>query len=139
MTRALSAFSLICFAAIATAEPPPEVLDLFRDAAQALVMSDADRFLDFFDHDMKNFGVLNEEIQGLVAANTVSSTVDLISDEGDAHKRSLQLDWLLVINEKSGRAAIKTTRRQVIQCTVERRGKSWKITSLEPVDFFRYQ
>jgi len=60
----------------------------------------------------------------------IGSTIDVIRDEGDDQKRTLDLDWLLKIDTDN-------PRRQVVQCQVEKQGKKWKITKLEPVNFFR--
>ena len=60
-----------------------------------------------------------------------------ISDEGDDQKRSLELDWLLSLDDKDNAGVQKETRRGVIKVRVERQGKRWKIAALEPVDFFR--
>jgi hypothetical protein len=51
-------------------------------------------------------------------------------DEGDELKRTLELDWLLKIDTDE-------PRRQIVKCQVEKQGKKWKITALEPVDFFK--
>ena len=63
-------------------------------------------------------------------AQEIGSTVDVITDEGDEQKRTLELDWLLKIDNDE-------PRRQIVKCQVEKQGKKWKITALEPVEFFR--
>ena len=67
----------------------------------------------------------------------MTSSVVTISDEGDDHKRSLELDWLLSLDDKDNAGVQKETRRGVIKVRVERQGKRWKIVAWEPVDFFR--
>ncbi len=52
-------------------------------------------------------------------------------DEGDANKHTLDLDWVLEIGDQA-------PRRKVLKCVIEKRGKKWKITALDPVDFFKY-
>jgi len=42
----------------------------------------------------------------------------------------LQLDWLLQIEDEQ-------PRRQILKCTIERQGKNWKITALDPIEFFK--
>jgi len=63
-------------------------------------------------------------------AQEIGSTTDVISDAGDDQKRMLELDWVLKIDSGA-------PRRQIVQCQVEKQGKKWRITSLEPVEFFR--
>jgi len=124
-------------ATMAWAEPPADVLELFREAAEALANDDANTFLAKFDRNMTGYASLRDEIVGLLAAHDVGSTIEVVNDEGDDQKRSLDLDWLLVISEKNSANGQTETRRRVLKCQVERQGKQWKITALEPLDFFR--
>jgi len=119
------------------AEPPAEVLDLFREAADALANDDANAFLDKFDRNMAGYAAFRDEIVGLLASHDVGSTIEVVNDEGDDQKRSLDLDWLLVISEKNSANGTNETRRKVLKCRIERQGKQWKITALEPLEFFR--
>src|ERR1700720_3646981 len=126
----------IC-AKLACAEPPAEVLDLFREAAEALANDDANAFLAKFDRNMAGYAEFRDEIVGLLAAHDVGSTIEVVNDEGDEQKRALDLDWLLVISEKNSGNGQNETRRRVLRCRIERQGKQWKITALEPIDFFK--
>jgi len=124
-------------AALLLAEPPADVLELFREAADALANDDANTFLAKFDRNMTGYAAFRDEIVGLLAAHDIGSTIEVVNDEGDDQKRSLDLDWLLVISEKNSGNGAKETRRQVLKCRIERQGKQWKIVALEPVEFFR--
>ena len=64
------------------------------------------------------------------SAQEIGSTIEVITDEGDEQKRTLELDWLLKIDNAE-------PRRQIVKCQVERQGKKWKITALDPVEFFK--
>jgi ribosomal protein L21 len=120
------------------AETPAGVLDLFREAAEALAGNDADAFLAKFDSNMPAYAMLREETAGLMAAYDIGSTIEVVNDEGDDQKRSLDLDWLLVLTEKNVDNGRNETRRRVVKCTVEKQGKQWKITALEPIDIFKH-
>lgn len=110
---------------------PPAYMEVFRNAGEALANRDADAFLDQFDRQMPEYEKLRQEIQELFGlAQEIGSTIDVITDEGDDHKRTLQLDWLLKID-------VDEPRRQIVKCQLEERGKKWKITALEPVDLFK--
>jgi hypothetical protein len=80
---------------------------------------------------MPGYAQLQENVEDLVSRSTVGSAVEFVTDDGDENKRNLDVDWTLEIEDR-------LPRRQVLKCTIERRGKSWKITSLTPVDFFKY-
>jgi hypothetical protein len=110
---------------------PPAHMEVFRAASEALANQDADAFLDQFDRKMPQYEKLRDEIRELFGlAQEIGSTVDVISDEGDDDQRTLELDWLLRIDTGE-------PRRQIVKCRVEKQGKKWKITGLEPVEFFR--
>ena len=118
------------------AETPTAVLDLFRTAADALADDNAAEFLNKFDRDMPDYAALRADVQALLAAHDVGSTIDIVSDEGDEQKRTLQLDWLLVTSEKNSANRSKQSRRRLVTCEVQRRGRQWKITALHPLDLF---
>jgi hypothetical protein len=129
---------LLMAAVLLFADPPADVLDLFREAADALANDDANAFLAKFDGNMAGYAEFRDEIVGLLASHDVGSTIEVVNDEGDEQKRSLDLDWLLVISEKNSSNGTNETRRKVLKCRIERQGKQWKITALEPAEFFAY-
>jgi len=137
ISRLLPLSLMLLFVGHVRAEPPTDVLDFFSSAASALVEDDPAAFLDHFDGNMPEYATLREEIEGLLAAYDVGSTIEVVSDEGDDQKRSLALDWLLLTNEKAASHGDRATRRRIVKCSIERRGKKWKITSLDPIDFFK--
>jgi hypothetical protein len=106
-------------------------MEVFRAVTEALANQDADIFLDQFDKKMPQYEKLRDQIQDLFGmAQEIGSTIDVITDQGDERKRMLELDWLLKIDNAE-------PRRQIVKCQVEKQGKKWKITALEPVEFFR--
>ncbi len=136
--------AVLLLAALAFEDPPRDVIDFFRSMASAL--ADADRasndgidtsrprhateFLDHFDKLMPEYEQFRDQIEEMVGAGEVATTIDFINSEGDDKKRTLDLDWLLQPEGKSAR-------RGVIRCTIEKRGKKWKVTSIAPVAFFK--
>jgi murein L,D-transpeptidase YcbB/YkuD len=112
-------------------ERPPAQMEVFRNVSGALANRDAEAFLDQFDRKMPQYEKLRDEIQELFGlTQEIGSTIDVITDEGDNSKRMLQLDWLLKID-------VQEPKRQIVKCQVEKQGKKWKITALEPVEFFK--
>ena len=110
---------------------PPAEMEVFRNVSEALANRDVDAFLDQFDPKMPRYGDLRGEIQELMAlTQEIGSTVEVITDEGDEQKRTMDLDWLLKLDNGE-------PRRQIVKCRVEKQGKRWKIVSLEPVGFFK--
>ncbi len=128
--RLVSGF-LLAALVVAGQNRQPEYMETFRALSDSLANRDADVFLDQFDSHMPGIDPLRDEIRDLTATTQeIGSTIDVITDEGDGQKRSLELDWLLTIDENQ-------PRRQIVKCQIERQGKNWKITRLEPVTFFR--
>jgi hypothetical protein len=80
---------------------------------------------------MPDYAQLHDNVEDLVSHSQLGSIVEFVTDEGDDKKRTLEIDWVLEIQDQPAR-------RQVLKCTIERRGKKWKIVSLAPVDFFKY-
>jgi len=129
---------LLLVATFAVADSVADVLNLFTSAAEGLINDDSASFLDSFDRNMPGYAVLQDNVKGLLAAYNVGATIEEITDEGDDRKRNVTLDWLLILSQKGTTNSPQQTRRQVVKCTVERRGKQWTITALEPIDFFKY-
>ena len=134
----LRAAVLLLFSTLAVADTAADVLNVLTSAAEGLINDDPASFLDSFDRNMPGYAVLQDNVKGLLAAYNVGATIEEIADAGGDQKRTVELDWLLILSQKGATNAPQQTRRQVVKCTVERRGKQWKITALEPVDFFRY-
>ena len=128
----------IAFAAPVRAETPEDVLKFLRNAADALTNEDARTFLDHADRNMPVYATLQRNIEGLMAAYDVESSIEIANDEGDDQKRTLTLDWVLITEQKSDTRGDRMHRRQLLRCTIEKQGKRWKITALDPVDFFKY-
>jgi len=115
---------------LALADPPADVLEFFRTTVESLLDNDAREFMANFDPNMPGYAKLRDEIDGLLASGAVGSTIEIVSDEGDDRKRALELDWLLEIEGKQ-------PKRGILKCRIERQGKKWKITSLDPIEFFK--
>lgn len=118
--------SLLAMVLTGQDRPAPQ-MEVFRAVAEALANRDADAFLDQFDPKMPDYDSLRSEILELTAAaQDIGSTIDVISMDGG----TVELDWLLQIDNQK-------PRRQIVHCQVEKQGKKWKITRLEPVELFR--
>jgi hypothetical protein len=124
--RLLASLLAACLTAVGQ-NRPPEQMEVFRGASEALANLDADAFLDQFDPHMPQYEKLRDEIRDLIGtAQEIGSTIDVITLDGN----KLELDWLLKIDNNE-------PRRQIVKCQVEKQGKKWKITALEPVEFFK--
>ena len=121
-------FTLLLGCALTAAEPPQDVIKVFRTAAESLAEQDAGLFLEQFDTAMPGYSRLKNDLEGLLARGYVISTLEFASDEGDEKSRSVSVDW--VWRQSGG-----PQHRVLLKCRLERRGKVWKITALDPIGF----
>jgi hypothetical protein len=126
--------ALLMLTLLSLEDPPPDVVDFFRSAATALADAHRDRdagaFLDHFDKSMPGYAEFSDRIRAMLAEGEVNMAIDFVNQKGDDKKRTLDLDWLLQIEGER-------PKRAVLQCTIEKRGKKWKITALAPLEFFK--
>lgn len=120
---------VLLFVAVGAAQTPQTVLDMFRVAAEALAERDVQGFLEQFDPAMKDYDALRQRATLLVATEGAESSIEVVRDAGDLQRRQMQVDWLL-------RVGPGAQKRRILSITVERRERGWKITALEPVEFF---
>lgn len=85
---------------------------------------------------MPGYARFRELVSALLGQAEVGCSIEILQDGGDDRRRELALDWMLEVSLKQNSAAVER-RRATVKCSVERRGKNWKITALEPIDFFR--
>ena len=117
------------------ADAAREVLDLIADLAASLGAGNVDLFLKAFDPKMPGYAKLRENVTGLIGQGDVQSLIDPLEDKGDDRRRAEQLQWTLLMHR--GQEATSFARReQVVKCTVEKRGGTWRIVELEPIEFF---
>ncbi|HTP32106.1 MAG TPA: hypothetical protein VMJ75_08040 [Candidatus Acidoferrales bacterium] len=129
------ALCLIPLTVCLAADPAGEVLDLFTNLAGSLSAGNAVDFLSKFDKKMPGYEKLSQNVTALTRQADIESFVDLVRNEGDDQKREVEANWKMRL--KVGNDATATPgRQQVLKCRVEKQGKNWKITALEPVDFF---
>jgi hypothetical protein len=135
--------AVLLLAVLAFEDPPKDVIDFFRSVAATLADADRDasetkiakprhatEFLDHFDKSMPGYAEFSDQVEAMVGAGEVSTNIDFINTDGNDRKRMLDLDWALQCEGQR-------PKRAVIQCTIEKHGKKWKITSLTPIDFFK--
>ena len=114
-----------------------QISELLLSLSTALEQCNAARFLSLVDRDRcPEYATLEENVVALTAQNEVGSSVGVLEQSRNGEGYDLKLDWLLQLRPAS-RDGPAQTRRQVVNCRMERLGKRWKITALAPVAFFR--
>ena len=111
------------------------MLDLFTDVAASLSAGNVPRFLAAFDPAMPGYAQLRENVTALTAQGDVQSFIDPVENEGTNTARTVEWKWTLRIRRGQD-ATTGVVREQNVKAKVEKRGRNWRITELEPVAFF---
>jgi hypothetical protein len=120
---------------LAAAQPPADttpkdVENFIHDTVEDLSNKDTRAFLGHFDPKMPGYESLHYDIEGLLARPNVTSSVEIVTDKGDNQQREIALDWTLFVDTDN-------PRRMLVKIALEKQGKKWKITGLNPVEFFK--
>ena len=126
---------IVASAALAPAEAPRELIDLFASMASALSESNAEVFLRAIDPSMPGYARFAANIEALAAQNSLTNSVEITKQESDGGVQVVELDWLLQITGK-GDSHVSLRREQMVKCRLEKRQKKWRIVALELLDFF---
>ncbi len=135
MTRRAILLALAAARAVA-ADPAREVWDALSAMANALTESDATTFLFYIDPSMPGFDSFRLAIRGLLNEVEINSSISPIENEGDAHTRTLVVDWSMHLMDLNGAEEVTTREANVTMKLVRRRAR-WKVISFQPADFFR--
>ena len=117
-----------------------EIVRMINDAGRALSARNAPRFLSYFDKkNIPNYFQLEDHIDALTAQTYIASSVRFMDWHNSNNGYQGTIDWMvrLTLIGVTGRVQ---TRRTVVRVSVARSVKStpkWKITNLDPIDFFR--
>src|SRR5690348_16658618 len=102
---------IVCLAA----DVQQEVLDFFTDLAASLSAKDAQQYLAAIDPHMPGYAKLRHGVSGLTQAGDIESSVVVVTDEGDATHRSVEVAWRIrVKNDFTATASVP--REQRLHC-----------------------
>jgi len=135
MTRRI--LILAALAASLRADNASDAWDRLAAAAGALSQGDAVYFLSMFDRKSPGYETLRSNVSTLLSAAQVQSSIDLVNNDGDDARRTIEVDWLLRLVPR-GQGASPVQRQQKVKCVLEKRGRKWQIESLDPVQFLAW-
>ncbi len=130
-----AAIAALCVAGARAADSAQEVWGLVTTMAAALGRGDAGEFLSVCDAGMPGYAALRANIIALTAQVDAESGIDPVSNSGDGAAREIEIDWQLHLVDRTGLQRV-TRRRSTIQCRCQKRGRKWKMVSIEPAAFF---
>jgi hypothetical protein len=111
-----------------------EIWEVLTRLAAALSQGNLMEFLEPFDRSMAEYQTLEANASALLRQYEVQSSIELLRQESSGAGRTVELDWFLQLAEQRDAGAV-TRRRERVHCRLEKRGKKWKITGIEPVAF----
>ncbi len=131
----ITALGLCAAGSLPASDAQQQVFDLFSKIASALADNDPAVFVESVDPAMPSFYDFRAELTALAGSAELTSSVEVIEDSGNDTHRTEELDWLLRIVSKSDSHTVEE-RHKSVKFRLERRGKKWKIVSIDPLDFF---
>jgi hypothetical protein len=118
------------------ADTHDEIVDVIGNMANALSTVNAPKFMDAFDKSMPGYETLKSNVTALANQSEITSSIEIVKEDGDDNKRVLDLDWYLEIRSLLPDGPIER-RREVVHCELVRKDKKhWKIVSMQPMNFF---
>jgi hypothetical protein len=135
MRRRLFLIASLTAARAAMADTRQELVDLFAAMATALSDGNPSVFLRAIDLSLPEYGRFAANVRALTAQNDLSSSIAIVTQEGDDDAQSVELEWLLEIRGRD-QSHIYLRRQSVVKCRLERRKKLWRIVALDPAGFF---
>jgi hypothetical protein len=126
---------LAAIAASALADTRAEIVDLFGAMAGALSEADPETFLRAIDPSLPDYGRFVAGVRALALQNDLSSSIEIVKQEGSDAVQVVELDWLLEIRGED-QSHIFQRRQAIVKCRLERKGRKWRIVSLDPQTFF---
>jgi hypothetical protein len=132
---ARSVLLVMAAAAIAHADPHDEVMQVLGKMAASLTETNVPGFMEGISKDMPEYDTLRDDVSALIKSAEVSSSIEPVTEDGDAQKYKIDLDWVLDIRSLEQDGPL-VRRRQVIHCEFVKENKKWKIVSIKPLDFF---
>ena len=120
---------------VLAADAQQQVFDLFSKIASALSDDDPAMFVEAVDPDMPHFQDFRRDVVALTDLADLTNSIEVLSDTGDDTHRAEELDWFLEIVGKSDSHTVER-RRDVVKFRLERKGKKWRIVSIDPLHFF---
>ncbi|MDR3699544.1 MAG: hypothetical protein P4L56_07915 [Candidatus Sulfopaludibacter sp.] len=97
--------------------------------------ANTNKFMQAFDPALPGYAQLKDNVLALEQGADIESSVDLVQNDGDDQVRTIVVEWLMSLVAHDTSVAM-AQRSETLTCRLEKRGKSWRITSLEPRSFF---
>ncbi len=117
------------------ANPQDEIRSILASMASDLSAGNISGFITAFAKDFPTRDELRQQLEGLISAYDINSSVEIQTNTGSEDKQTAKVDWYLALRSRTDNA-IAIQRREVLTIEFTRTSKRWRITALTPRDFF---
>ena len=124
--------SFVMLGVVFAAKEPATPFNAIAKLASDLSQSDVAGAVSAFYSSMKGYGMLEQNIESLVAQTEILSAIDVVEDVEKDGVHKMVLDWYLTLTLQSDNTRTERRREQVNVEMRQIKGK-WKITSMSPL------
>jgi hypothetical protein len=85
-----------------------------------------------FDPTMKDYAVIEADIEAIGAQTDVLCAIDIVEEKSEGDERKLDTDWYVELRSQADGGPVER-RRERIQIEMKNFSKKWKIVGMSPV------
>jgi hypothetical protein len=100
--------------------------------AAYLSQNSAPEALACFDPQMKDYAVIQANIEAIGAQTDVLCAIDVVEEKGEGGDRKLDTDWFVELRSQADGGPVER-RRERVQIEMKKFPKIWKIVAMAPV------
>lgn len=134
--RLLLLLTLVCAGLLLAADPFEDAFSSVNAVADSLTQQNPADFLARFQLPEKDQSELRGNVTALIAQAEVSSSIEVITHEGDEQVQKLEVDWIVSIRSRVEGGA-STQRREVARMELRKVKGHWVIVKFQPIPMFR--
>jgi len=100
--------------------------------ATYLSQNSAPEALACFDPTMKDYAIVQADIEAIGAQTDVLCAIDVVEEKGEGNERKLDTDWFVELRSQADGGPVER-RRERVQIEMKRFPKAWRIVAMSPV------
>lgn len=117
------------------ADTRQEINAVLASMATDLSNANPSGFMRAIDKEMPGYGVLRQQIIGLIDYAEISTSIEIQSLSGEGEKQVAKLDWYLTLRNR-GESTMVTNKRELLTVSFAKQKNVWRVTEILPPDFF---
>ena len=100
--------------------------------AMYLSQNSASEALACFDPKMKDYAIIEGNIEAIGAQTDVLCAIDVVEEQGEGDERKLDTDWFVELRSQADGGPVER-RRERVHIEMKKFSKVWKIVAMAPV------